>query len=61
MRSITILIEQEYEKDTLTLYKKVEEMETKICNFKNHHRFSLRCLSKGIMPVSLKLKNLIRT
>ena len=32
-----------------------------ISNYKNHRRFSIRCLSKGVIPVSLKLKNTIRT
>ena len=36
-------------------------MEGKVSNFKNHQRFSLRCLDKGLVPVSLKLKNLVRT
>ena len=36
-------------------------MEGNISDFKNHQRFSLRCLDKGLVPVSLRLKNLIRT
>ena len=32
----------------------------KIC-YKNHQRFSLRCLSKGLIPVRWRLKNNIRT
>ena len=36
-------------------------MEGKVSNFKNHQRFSLRCLSQGITPVNLWLKNLTRT
>ena len=36
-------------------------MEGKVSNFKNHQRFSLRCLSQGVNPVSLRLKNLTRT
>ena len=32
-----------------------------VSDFKNHRRFSLRCLSQGVTPVSLKLKNLTRT
>ena len=38
-----------------------EKMEGKVSNFKNHWRFSLRCLSQGITPVSLQSKNLTRT
>ena len=36
-------------------------MEGKVSDFKNHRRFSLRCLDKGLIPVSVKLKNHIRT
>ena len=36
-------------------------MEGKVSDFKNHQRFSLRCLSQGVTPVSLRLKNLTRT
>ena len=36
-------------------------MEGKVSDFKNHQRFLLRCLSQGVTPVSLKLKNLTRT
>ena len=61
MRSIPKLIKQENGKETLTMYRKVEKMETKISDFKNHQRFLLSCLSKGVIPVSLKLKNIFRT
>ena len=30
-------------------------------NYRNHLRFSLRCLDRGLIPVSLRLKNLVRT
>ena len=33
----------------------------KMVDFKNHRRFLLRCLSKGITPVSVKLKSNVRT
>ena len=36
-------------------------MEGKVSDFKNHQRFLLRCLSQGVTPVSMKLKNLTRT
>ena len=32
----------------------------KICNYKNHRRFSLRCLGNDIIPVSIRLKNNVR-
>ena len=33
----------------------------KMVDFSNHRRFSLRCLSKGLIPTSIKLKSNIRT
>ena len=33
----------------------------KICDYENHRRFSLRCLGNGIIPVSIRLKNHVRT
>ena len=36
-------------------------MEGKVSDFKNHQRFLLSCLSQGVTPVSLRLKNLTGT
>ena len=33
------------------------KMEMKMADFQNHRRLSLRCLSKDIIPVSVKLKS----
>ena len=33
----------------------------KICKYENHRRFSLRCLGNSIIPVSIRLKNHVRT
>ena len=61
MRSLVKVLEQKYGKNTIAIFRKWEKMEGRVSNFKNHHRFSLRCLSKGVTPVSLQLKNLTRT
>ena len=61
MRRFPYIIEQEFGKNTLELYQKLERTVLKISDYKNHRRFSLRCLSKDVAPVSLKLKNNIRT
>ena len=45
----------------IAIFRKWEKIEAKVSNFKNHRRFSLRCFSKGVTPVSLQLKNLTRT
>ena len=61
MRRLPYIIEQEFGKNTLELYQKLERTVLKISDYKNHRRFSLWCLSKDITPVSLKLKNNIGT
>ena len=61
MRNIPQLIGKEFEKDVLTIFRKYESLNMKIYNYKNHQRFCLRCLSKGMFAVSLKLKNNIKT
>ena len=33
----------------------------KMADFSNHRRFSLRCLSEGLIPVSVRLKSNIKT
>ena len=37
------------------------KFEYKMADFENHRRFSLRCLSKGLIPTSVKLKTNIKT
>ena len=61
MRGLVKILEQEYGKNAITTYRKWEKFEGKVSDFKNHQRFLLRCLDKGLVPVSLKLKNHIRT
>ena len=61
MRNIIHVLEEKYGKDSIGIFRKWEKMEGKVSDFKNHRRFSLRCLSQGVTPVSLKLKNLTRT
>ena len=38
-----------------------EKLEMKMADFKNHTRFTLRCHSQGIVPVSIKLKTTLKT
>ena len=61
MRGLVKLLEQKYGKNTTVIFRNWEKMEGKISNFKNHRRFTLKCLDKCLVPVSLRLKNLIRT
>ena len=61
MRNIIQIINQEHGKEALTIFRKWENLNMKICDYENHRRFSLRCLGNGIIPVSIRLKNHIRT
>ena len=58
---IHIYIESEYGKENVQIFRCWEKMEYKMADFENHCRFSLRCLSKDIIPVSVRLKSKIKT
>ena len=58
---IYIYIESEYGKKNVQTFRHWEKLEYKMADFENHHRFSLRCLSKDIIPVSVRLKSNIKT
>ena len=61
MRRLPYINEQEFGENTLDLYRKLERTVLKMSDYKNYRRFSLRCLSKGVIPVCLKCKNNTRT
>ena len=41
------------------LLQEWESLQIKDSDYKNHHRFTLRCLSKDLIPVSVTLKSTI--
>ena len=55
MRKIPKLINQKFGKETLTMYRKLERTELKICDFKNHQRFSFRLLDQGSDSIQCKM------
>ena len=61
MRNIHIYIESEYGKENVQTLRCWKKLEYKMAGFENHCRFSLRCLSKDIIPVSVRLKSNIKT
>ena len=61
MRNIIEIINQEYGKEALAIFRKWEKLNMKMCDYENHRRFSLRCLGNDIIPVSIRLKNHVRT
>ena len=50
-----------YEQGSLKIYRRWEKFECKMADFLNHRHFSLRCLSKGLIPTSIRLKSNIKT
>ena len=60
MRNLLKLLNNRFGKEALAIFRKYENLDMKICDSKNHQRFSLKCLSDDLIPVSLKLKNIVR-
>ena len=50
-------IQENHGLETLQLLQKWEKWVIKDSDYRNHRRFTLRCFSKGIVQVSLKLRS----
>ena len=61
MRNIHAQITSEYGQENVKTFRCWEKLEYKMADFSNHRRFSLRCLSKGLIPVGVRLKSNIKT
>ena len=61
MRNIHSYSVSEYGKESVEIYWRWEKYEYKMAHFQNHRCFSLRCLSKDVIPTSVRLKSNIRT
>ena len=61
MRNIHSYLVSEYGKESVENYKRWEKYEYKMADFQNHRHFSVRCLSKDVIPTSVRLKSNIRT
>ena len=61
MRNIHAKLISEYGQESIRFLRQWEKLEMKMVDFQNHRRFMLRCLSKGITPVSIKLKTTVKT
>ena len=61
MRYIHSYLVTKYGKESVGMYQRWEKFEYKMADFQNHRCFSLRCLSKGIIPTSVTLKTNIKT
>ena len=61
MRNIQSILEKEFRRESVAIFRDWEQHVKKLADFKNHRRFTLRCLSQKITPVSLRLKRNIKT
>ena len=61
MRNIHNHLTIQYGREMYQNFCRWEKLEMKMVDFSNHRRFSLRCLSKGLIPTSIKLRRNIKT
>ena len=61
MRSLHSYITTEYGIENVKLHWRWEKLECKMAKFKNHRRFSLRCLKQDVIPVSIRMKTNVKT
>ena len=57
----TQIIEEKHGKQSLCLLQEWESLEIKDSDYRNHCRFTLRCFSKDLIPISVRLKSSINT
>ena len=61
MRNLHKIILEEYGMEALHLLRDWEKLQIRDCNHRNDRTFTHRCISKGPIPVSIRLKSTIRT
>ena len=54
-------MKQEYGQESLFLLWQWEKLEMKMADYKNHLRFTIKCLKNEVVPVSVRLKTNIKT
>ena len=57
MRNLHNFIEDNHWLEALHLLLEWEKWEIKDSDYRNHRRFTLRCISKDLIPVSVRLKS----
>ena len=61
MRNLHQIILQEYGLEARHLFRDWERLQLRETDYKNHRIFTLRCLHKELVPVSIKLKSTLNT
>ena len=61
MRNLHLILLQEYRIEAWCLFRNWERLRLRASDYKNHRIFTLRCLHKDLVPVSIKLKSTLTT
>ena len=61
MRNLYAFIKQEFGEESVLKLQLWEKVEKKMANYKNHRRFSIKCLKRDIIPVSIRLRTCLYT
>ena len=61
MRNLHQILLQEYGIEAWCLFRDWERLWLRASDYKNHRIFTLRCLHKDLVPVSIKLKSTLKT
>ena len=61
MRNLHLHLKEEFGEESVFLLQQWEKYKKEMEDFRNHRRFSLKCLSFDVIPVSIRLKTNVRT
>ena len=61
MRNLHQILLQEYGVEAWCLFRDWERLQLRASDYKNHRIFTLRCLHKDLIPVSIKIKSTLKT
>ena len=61
MRNLHVFTKEEFGEESVLKLHLWEKIEKKMADYRNHRRFSIKCLKREITPVSIKLKTNIHT
>ena len=61
MRNLHLILLQEYGIEAQCLFRDWERLQLRVSDYKHYRIFTLRCLHKDLVPVSIKLKSTLTT
>ena len=61
MRNLHAFIKQEFGEENVLKLWLWEKVEKKMADYQNHRRFTIKCLKRDIIPVSIKLRTSLHT